>query len=307
VVQPAELTVPNELADLNFEPSGMVWSAALDRYLIVSDDTGVRRGDRHPAWLYTMTARGVVDPHPLVIAGVDELNDLESIAADARGLWVLASQSTSQKGQRPVARRRLAHLTIEAGTTIDQARVRADHVVDLGSLLDGSPALRAELGLADMRMLDIEAMAFRGGALYLGLKSPVDGSGRAAIWRVGAPDKLLDGNLGEAKIASWSTIKLTVDIAGKPVPAGFSDLIFWDDETLVFAVTASSEGGAEDGAVYVAKVADKALSPRLIKSFSRLKPEGLARGPKGDLAVVFDRGHHTPLWIELSANLLHEK
>lgn len=305
-LQPVELTVPNELAELNFEPSGMVWSAALDRYLIVSDDTGARRGDRHPAWLYTMTSRGVVDPQPLVIAGVDELNDLESIAADGRGFWVLASQSTSQRGNRPPARRRLAHLIVEPGATIDQAHVRADRVLDLGTLLDkASPELRAELGIASS--LDIEAMAFRGGALYLGLKSPVDGAGRAVIWRIGAPDKLAEGNLAEAKLALWSTIKLTVDLAGKPVPAGFSDLIFWDDDTLVFAVTASSEGGAEDGAVYVAKVADKVLSPRRIQTFSRLKPEGLARNPKGDLAVVFDRGHQTPMWIELSANMLRDK
>lgn len=304
---PVELAVPSELAKLAFEPSGLVWLSAIDRYVIVSDETGPKAGNRHPPWLYTMTSTGAVDPRPLEISGVDELDDLESITADDRGgLWLLASGSVSRKGNRPVSRRRLAHVIVEAPrtpATLDGVRLHADRVVDLGELLDRAPdTLRRELGVPDTRELDLEAMAFRGGALYLGLKAPLDGAGRAAIWRVGVPAKLLAGELEAAQLAVWATISLTVDVDGKPVPGGFADLIFWDDNTLVFGVTASTDpGSAEDGSVYVAAATGGALAPQLVRTFSRLKPEGLARGPRGELAVVFDRGHRTPMWIELPA------
>ena len=61
---------------------------------------------------------------------------------------------------------------------------------------------------ADLRTLDIEAIAARGGALYLGLKAPLDGDGRAQIWRVGAPDRLLAGDLVGAQLTRWSTLGL---------------------------------------------------------------------------------------------------
>ncbi len=51
-----------------FEPSGLVWVSSLDRYIVVSDETGV---DRARPWLFTMSRRGVIDPEPLVIEVIE--------------------------------------------------------------------------------------------------------------------------------------------------------------------------------------------------------------------------------------------
>lgn len=298
---PTVLRVPSELlVRTRFEPSGLVWVPAFDRYVIVSDDTGTKAQNEHAPWLFTMTADGVVDAQPLVVSGIATLDDVESIAADAAGgLWLLASQSESQKGKRPVSRRQLTHVVLGA-----KGALVADKVIDLAGLLDAAPAAtRAALGVVDTRALDIEGMTISGGALFLGLKAPVDADGRALIWKIGAPDKLLTGDLAGAKLALWSKAKLTVEADGRTVPAGIADMLFWDADTLVLAVTASGiDAKTQAGAVYIATAAGGELSPQHVRTFAGLKPEGLARTPTGDaLAVVFDRGPEPAMWIRLPA------
>lgn len=299
---PALLAVPKELADDRLEPSGIVWMPALDRFVIVSDDTGPRSGNGHPPWLFTMSADGKLDPAPLVVTGVDELDDLESITTDGKdGLWVLASLSTSQRGKRPASRRRLAHLAIDKS-----GAVRADQVIDLGGMLDGSaPAVRASLGVDDARVLDIEGMTSHAGALYLGLKAPLDGNRHAIIWKIATPAKLASGDLEAAGISRWATLAMTVDADGRSVPGGIADLMFWDDDTLVVSATASGiDAKDQDGAIYVGRPAPGEIALRRIRTFSSEKPEGLARGPKGSLVVVFDRGNKPPMWTQLPESAL---
>jgi len=302
VDSPALLAVPRPLADDKLEPSGIVWMPVLDRFVMVSDDTGLRSGDGHPPWLYTMSAAGKLDPSPLVVAGVDELDDLESISADgADGMWVLASLSTSQRGKRPASRRRLAHLKIDK-TGI----VRADQVIDLGGMLDGSaPALRASLGVEDARLLDIEGMTSHGGALYLGLKAPLDGNGHAIIWKIATPAKLSAGDLAASGISRWATLAMTVEADGRSVPGGIADLMFWDDDTLVVSATSSGiDAKEQDGAIYVGRPAAGEIALRRIRTFPGLKPEGLARGPKDSIVVVFDRGNKPPMWLQLAESAM---
>ncbi len=303
VEAPAVLDVPVELASMKLELSGLVWVPALDRFVIVSDDTGPLGTNGHPPWLFTMSATGALDRRPIVVAGVDELDDLESISIDDRGdLWLLASLSTSKKGKWPAARRRLAHVVIEKS-----GAMRADHVVDLGGLLESAtPAIRAGLGVSELRTLDIEGMTFHAGALYLGLKAPVDRDGRAQIWRVATPSKLLAGDLAGAGLSSWATVKLVVDADGQPVPAGIADMMFWDDTTLVVAATASGiDAKTQSGAIVVVTPAAGDLAPHPLRTFANLKPEGLARGPSGQLVVVFDRGQkQPPMWSQLPASIL---
>jgi len=295
---PSALSVPSELlARSRFEPSGIVWVPALDRYVVVSDDTGQKKQDDHAPWLFTMTEAGAVDAQPLVVNGVAELNDIESISLDDKGaLWLLASQSESAKGKRPESRRHLVHVVIGKS-----GEIKADKVLDFVTLLDAAPApVRAALGVVDTRALDIEGMAWHDGALYFGLKAPVDGDGKAQIWRAGAPDKLLAGDLANAQLAPWSKIKLAVEADGRSVPAGIADLIFWDKDTLVISATASGvDARTQAGAVYAAKVAAGELVPVHLRTFADLKPEGLARGPKGNLTVVFDRGAEAAQWVQL--------
>ncbi|MEO7092902.1 MAG: efflux RND transporter periplasmic adaptor subunit, partial [Polyangiales bacterium] len=231
---PELIDVPPEIvAVLRFEASGLVWVPGLDRYVIVSDETGV--DGSHPPWLFTMSRRGVVDPEPLIVEEIKQLDDIESIAADDhQGLYVLASQSISERGNRPKAREKLVHLVPERGS------YRADREVALAQLLDDSPpATRTALGLTDTQSLDIEGMAWRGGALFLGLKAPLDDQGRALIWRIGAPDKLFAGDLAGAAVVRWGSVSLPIEIDGRPAPGGIADMMFTSDTTLVVGATAS--------------------------------------------------------------------
>lgn len=298
--EPSVLVRSGEAARIRFEPSGLVWVPSLERYLIVSDDT--KTAERHPVWLFTMSRDGVVDPRPVVVSGVDAITDLESITADDHNnIWVLASQSVNHKGERSAARSRLARLTFDK-----LGGLEVDKVIDFAGMLDRArPDVRAALGVTDTRALDIEAMTYHGGALYIGLKAPLDSDGRAQIWRVGSPERLLAGDLSGARLELWSKVKLMVEVGGRPTPAAPADMIFWDDATMVFGVTASGiDTKWQDGAIYVAKPVGGELVPHHVRTFPNLKPEGLARSPTGELVVVFDRGGSPAMWAQLPAALI---
>lgn len=295
------------LGRTRFEPSGIVWSPALERYLIVSDDTGFQDRNERAPWLFTMTADGAVDPRPFAISGIAELDDLEAIAAAPDGaIWVLASNSANKKGKRRTARRQLVKLSV----TPDGAQV--DGAVDLGGLLGrATPAVRAALGMhGDPRDplgdLDLEALAVHDGALYIGLKAPVDSDGRAQIWRVAQPAKLLLGDLAGAELTRFATLRLAIDADGRSVPGGLADLIFLDEHTIAVASTASGFDPRQQTSVLaVAPFAPGELAPRVVRRFPGLKAEGLARAPDGKhLAIVFDRGAEPAQWTRMNLDEL---
>ena len=99
---PSPIAVPPALRAMHesIEPSGVVWAAPIDRYLVVSDDTGPEEG-RHAPWLLTMDRQGRFDAEPVRIHGIDELNDAESICAGPRGtFFVTTSHSPSVTSTR---------------------------------------------------------------------------------------------------------------------------------------------------------------------------------------------------------------
>lgn len=295
---PVNLRVPSQLlARTRFEPSGLVWVAALDRYVIASDDTGFEDRSEHVPWLFTMTARGEVDPDPLVVDGIDKLADVEAIAAGAdSSLWLLSSASMSRNGKRSAARQRLVRVELRG------AKAQVTGSVELAELLDrASPEQRAALGITDTRDLDVEAIAVLDGALYIGLKAPVDAADLAQIWRVADPDKLLAGDLAGAQMTLWSRLKMTVDADGRTVAAGIADMAFAGPSTLLVAATASGiDPGTQSGALYVARLEAGSMEPTRVRTFAGLKPEGIAITPEATkLAVVFDQGADPAVWIEL--------
>jgi multidrug resistance efflux pump len=297
---PMPISLPPALtARSRFEPSALLWVPRLDRFLVVSDDTGLAETNEHMPWLFLMDVRGQVDPEPLLIAGIDKLSDLESIApAPDGGLYVLASQSRSRKGKRPPARQRLVHVALSPGGA------RASAMVALAGLLDsaGRDTL-AGLGLPGTADLDIEGMtATAAGGLLLGLKGPLGPRDEAQIWHLGRPDALLaTGELAAGQLALWGRVPLTVQGDGANMPGGIADLLELPDGSLLIAATAagSTDPTRQDGALY--HVADRAglAQPRLVRSFPGRKPEGLARSGSGNaIVIVFDAGADAPLWME---------
>jgi multidrug resistance efflux pump len=299
---PVFMTVPPALSQRSrFEPSGLLTRAGESRYLVVSDDTG-RDGDEGTPWLFAMSAAGVVEPEPVPVSGVAELNDIEGITAgDAGEIYLLSSQSYSKKGKRKASRTALLRLRPEG------RGFRVDGEVHLAEMLDAAPARAASLGLTDgTRALDIEGLAFRQGALYLGLKAPLDPQGNAMIWRVGAPaslfsaDKASPRRLDDASFALWGRARVDVDVAGQTTPGGISDLLFLADGSLALTSTPSTADGAAGALWRVDRPEGGALSPRLLQRFPGLKPEGIAPSlSPGKLMVVFDTGSAAPLFQEL--------
>lgn len=297
---PAELRVPPELAArTRLEPSALAWVPGRDRYVLASDDTGLDKRDEHAPWLFTMDARGALDPAPLVIAGLDAVSDLESIAyVPGDSLYLLASQSRSRKGKRPEARQVFARVALEG------AGARLAGRVHLAALLDAAPPeLRARLGVEGTGALDLEGMTVTAaGGLLLGLKAPLSAEGRALIWHLPHPERLLAGEgLVAAGLAPWGSAPLTVTADGADAPGGVSELLELDDGSLLIAATASgTDPATQSGALWHAKDRAGLAAPTRVRVFPGLKPEGLARSPGGDaIAVAFDTGDAAPLWMEL--------
>jgi multidrug resistance efflux pump len=301
-VAPAPIRVPPALAARSrFEPSGIVWSPALQRYVVVSDDTGLADGaDEHAPWLFTMDASGVVDPEPVVIEGIDEIRDVESIAAAPDGgLYVLSAQSFSKGGKRSPARQRFVHVALADG------RARATAKVHLATLLDaaGSAAL-TKLGITSTAELEIEGLtATSEGGLLLGLKAPLASDGEAIVWHLRQPDALLGtGELVAGELTQWGHVRLPVTAGGASADGGISELLELDGGELLVAATPSAKDAAADQGGALVRVSGRQglASPRLVRTFPGLKPEGLARTPNSDaIMIVFDAAAATPSWMEL--------
>lgn len=298
------MAMPQALsARTRFEPSGILARGAESRYLIVSDDTG-RDGDEGEPWLFAMSAAGAVDAEPVPLGGVREINDLEAITAGGAGeIYVLSSQSHSKKGKRKPARTALLRLRPEG------RGLQVSGETHLAEQLDADPDLAASLGLpGGTASLDIEGMAFEGGALYLGLKAPLDARGNAMIWKITSPAALFDAapaapgarGLKSAGISLWATVHLDVELAGQPTPGGISDLLFLPGGALAITSTPSTADGAAGALWRVDKPNSGELAPRLVERFPGRKPEGITPSlTAGKLMIVFDSGDGAPLYQEL--------
>lgn len=301
--EPRPLLVPTALsARTRLEPSGAVWVAALSRYIVASDDTGLADTTEHRPWLFAVTSDGRVDPDPVAIGGVEEVNDLESLAAGRSGaLYALSSQSHSKRGKRSAARRQFLAITPDAGGW------QVTGSVLLSDLLDAMSASEREaLGIPDTTALEIEGMTAVDGALLLGLKSPLDSENRALIWRIAHPERLFeDGSLARAGLTLHARLRLSADADGQPVPAGISELLRLPDGTLLVAGTPSTgDAKVETGALWWVGLPEiepgAEAATHFVKSWPGLRPEGLSLAPApGRVAVFFDTGGQAPVWTEI--------
>lgn len=281
------------------EPSGLLWVDSLDRYLMVSDDTGTKAAHDHAPWLFTMDRHGHVDANPRILKGIESVNDLEAITSLTDGLfYILASQSHSRKGKRKKNRQVFLRVAL-AGTEL-----RVVGVQHLASLLDGAgPSFLAKLGIDSTAQLDIEGMTVRDGSLLIGLKEPLDAEGRAIIWKLDFPDRLFaTGDIRTCGLSWWTSVAMEVKADGTSVKGGISELLTLPDGSLLIGATASGiDADTQDGALYLARTpTSNTMLARQLRAFPGLKPEGLALSPTpGRFTVVFDRGSRTPSWLEL--------
>jgi hypothetical protein len=164
-------------------------------------------------------------------------------------------------------------------------------------------AYLASLGLpAGTRELEIEAMAAYQGALYLGLKSPLDAAGNAMVWKMDEPEVFLrTGNLAQENLSLWATVKVPAQIDGQDVAGGISELLFLPNGSLMVASTPSLGDGKPTGFLsYARQPKGGLISVETVRTFKGHKPEGLSLSSNpGYVTVAFDAGDDTPHWIQV--------
>jgi hypothetical protein len=291
--------VPPELAAVTSSPelSGIVWSPSLRRYLVVTDDSGLRsRGTNHQPLLLGLGADGVLDQTPIPIYGVRAINDAESICAGPHGSYFLVtSHSPNHENKTGAERRQLLQLAqgkrgLQVTGRLDLTRIK------------GGRSLLELAGLPPGGRLDIEAITYRDGALFVGFKSPLTLRGEAVIVRLSRPrESLRDGELAESTVERFAAVPLCAPAEGRQVCQGISDMTFLADGSLVLTANAP-KGGPKDhgGALWQLPAPVGSRAPVLLARFARLKPEGVTLSVTGrSLVVVFDCDEQAPRWTEV--------
>lgn len=306
---PRPVGIPAQLRQRipQLELSGLTWAPELGRYLVVVDDTiDAETAERHAPFVLAMDREGRLDAEPVSIAGIERLDDAESLTGDGHGTYfLLTSHSLNRHGKVKPARRQLLRMVFV------EHRLRVTGALDL---LEGADDVRAALpaGSSDeLPGIDLEGLAFYGGALYLGLKWPLMEDGSAIVLRMAHPAEVFTrGRLGPRDLVFWGKVALQVpnDAGPGPIAEGIADLLFAPDGS-IFACANSPKGRPWDGGGAVWRLrsggggdarglAGGKIEATLLRRYRGLKPEGVAVAPglEGGLTVVFDRGREDPLW-----------
>jgi hypothetical protein len=296
------IQVPVGLAQRSetLEPSGVVWAVKLDRFLVVSDDTGNSR-DHHQPWVLAMSRAGAFDEAPVPLLGIEALNDAESICAGPDGLFFLVtSHSLNKRGLDRKARDLLLLLALEGRalrvlgrvdlTTAGDARAGAENGDG-----DGRGALLALAGLPVDGGLDIEAITYRQGALLIGLKSPLTARDGAVVLRLGSPvEALRAGRVPPGGLTRQ--FELALHGAGRGIPEGIADFTSLPDGRMA-VLGNSPKGRAKDdgGSLYWFHPETGVVT--FVHQWMGLHPEGATLSETGrELVIVFDANRDPPRW-----------
>jgi multidrug resistance efflux pump len=294
---PLPLILPSDfLSRTHLELSGIVWADSIQRYIAVSDDTGREKASIGSPWVFSIGKDGRVDSEPIVIEGIDRIHDLEGIAASPDGrIYLITSQSPNSKGNRNIERSLFISAHLQGRKLVTDS-----HVLFYDLLMDAQqrdstflPSLGIEYrAKKPAPPIEIEGLTWHNGALYLGLKKPLDDSKRALVWKLSNPDLLFERkSLSGAALSLWKRVSLP--IAGSSV--GISDLLFLSNDAFVLA-GANSKGGA---LFYAVETKGQECAVKTIAEYPGLNPEGLCLGKDGGLVVVFDQREKKPLWAHL--------
>jgi hypothetical protein len=306
--QPLELQVPEQIRrEVNLEPSGMTYLPDLDKYLLVSDETG----HDNPARLYLINSDGSVDENPVDIQGLDRMTDMESVTQDDLGnVYLLSSQARNKKGALSAERQLLVRLKR------DRRQLRLDGQVQLRQLLEEAAALhpkapwakylRAGRGLdGSDGDIDIEGAFWNNGNLYLGFKEPLTQNGQAMILKIRSIDLVFSkGTLSADQLEVWRTLDLKSQELGEERTLGIADMTLANGQLYVLGTCLRNRGASDNrkcGALFKLGFQSGEEPLKVIRTFPGLQPEALAyRSDTGDLLIGFDAGKSgTPAMIKL--------
>ena len=275
------------------EASGLVWLPKRRLYLTVSDDTLKVKGQRMQ-WVFLFDQKGKIIYPPVIIEGGIKIADLEAVARDDKDrIYLLASQSISQKGRLPEARQAFIRGKLSGFTLMVDGSVYLRKC--LRNLFDGlsSKKRMRVFGFSSRKKfekLNLEGLSWHNGHLYIGLAGPTP-KNMAIIWSIRDPDALFSHrDVTPQNFGIWRL----VDTGGE----GIAGLAFLDDGSMVF--TTGKKGGGTLWFISVNDLGSEILKPQKVKSWD-FNPEGVCPAPEAPdrmVTVVFDRGKKTPLWTK---------
>jgi multidrug resistance efflux pump len=183
------------------EASGVIYLGDIKKYAVISDDTP---GNKPLVYLVD-SACGV--EKVLSIEGLDRIDDMEGITQDERGtIYIMASQSANKKGLLPAARKVFARVKrtgerLQAGGTV----LFSDWLAAEAAREPGTEWAKYVSAAMSKHTCDIEAVAVKRGALYIGFKSPLAG-GRSVVLAIEPVSHIFDG--GAARVRIWQSFDL---------------------------------------------------------------------------------------------------
>ncbi len=304
--KPAPAVTPMEVPQhlwhkTRFEPSGVAWLSDLQRFLIVSDDTGIQdAANDHAPYLFLMDESGKVDAVPVPLSGIEKVNDLEAIApSGSNTFYFISSQNISKKNKRPGSRELIIKVQRDGEKFVVLGQVPFLSLLLKSYSLTELRALGLEQFEVDGQpVLNIEGAAFHDHALYLGLKEPVSDKG-AIIWKLENVDDIFKSQkLAPNQLSVYGHVQLGQH---DNKSAGISDLLFdqngrlWALSTIVDASDDHQLGGLHR----IDRFADGRLEATRIFSFPHLKPEGICQQGAEKILIVFDLDNETPLFCTI--------
>ena len=295
-----EMRIPATLQTRSrLEPSGICWVPERRKYLIVSDDTGLKNTpNEHAPYLFWMDGNGNVDAQPLVIRNIDSVNDLEAITAVRKNIfYLLSSQNISKRGKRSANREQLLKIRVTDSGAEMVAKVNLLSRLET----DYSPNQRIALGLSQRESdgrprLNIEGISYANGSLYIGLKEPLSDRG-ALIWQFSDPEQLFrTGHLQPDQLRLWAEIPLRADCG---LPGGISDMaIDRHGQLWILSTIPDTTPEKQMGALYrIRNFPDIPADIRKMRSFPGIKPEGLCFPEENRMLIVVDNDEKTPQFL----------
>lgn len=259
------------------EASGLIYLADMNRFLLISDETG----DMSPA-LYLMDEDGMVKDKVL-IHGIETIDDMEAICQDDKGnIYIACSQSRKKDGSLPNNRKILAKIQRNG------SELHVKTQVYLYDLL--KEAARKKTDAEWSRFLreqdfEVEGMFYHEQDLFIGLKKPLKDH-KAVILRIKDIEKVLsEGRIRPENVGIWRELELGDEVLGKA--AGISDMIL--HKNCLYVLCSARHDHTMLGSLQVYDMEGNKIQTEY---FEDLKPEGIVpfygKGGRENLVITFD-------------------
>ena len=255
---------------VRIEASGAVFLEETGRFIVISDET-----EKKQPTLFEISSNG--STKSIKIENLNKINDLESIAKEGEGKYlVLSSMSYSKKGKLKPERRILASVAFSNGRAEITKSVDFYEILkDFAEKSTGTAAEFLKKGIAE-KSIDAEGMFVLENSLFIAFKDPLFEE-KGVIFEIHDYGKIFS----EKKI-SENQIEVMF-VADLPQDRRISDIYMLSKNEFFFTASCSSE---KCGGLYKFENGKSSL----IREFPSLKPEGIAVNGSGEFFIFFDLG-----------------